>query len=166
MSLVERAMNSGRRTSYYHYDPFLPVATVAAVLYTIAFVLTVIQWIWYRAWVWSIMVVSSASTYASGPCHSLSLNLTLNSVEAMGYISRCASVQNKLERPVYVLQFALIILAPVLIAALPPRFITLISVGFDIIALLLQLGGAVMITSVDGTDRDDKDKLNTGKHVA
>jgi hypothetical protein len=112
-------------------------------------------------------------------------------VEAIGYIGRCISVQNKLERPVYVLQFALIILAPVLMAAccyiifgrilflivpqeahtfrlcwVSPRFITPTFVGFDIIALLLQLGGAVMITSVDAADEDAKNKLNTGKHVA
>ncbi|KAJ5375734.1 ZIP metal ion transporter [Penicillium concentricum] len=172
MSLIERAMHSERRTSYYHYEPSLPVAIVAAVLYTIAFVLTVIQWIRYRAWIWSIMVISAA-------------------MEAIGYIGRCISVQNTLERPVYVLQFALIILAPVLMAAccyiifsrilflivpqeartfrlcwVPPRYITPIFVGFDIIALMLQLGGAVMITSVDATDLDAKDKLNTGKHVA
>ncbi|KAJ5205255.1 ZIP metal ion transporter [Penicillium cf. griseofulvum] len=172
MSLIERAVQSERRTSFYHYDPSQAVSIIAAVLYTIAFVLTAIQWIRYRAWIWSIMVISAA-------------------MEAIGYIGRCVSVQNKLEKSVYVLQFSLIILAPVLMAAccyilfsrilflivpreartfrlcwVPPQFITPIFVGFDILALLLQLGGAVMITSVDAADKDAKNKLNTGKHVA
>ncbi|KAJ6150481.1 ZIP metal ion transporter [Penicillium samsonianum] len=172
MSLIERATHSETRTSFYGYDPSLAVAIVAAVLYTVAFLLTAIQWIRYRAWVWSIMVLSAA-------------------MEAIGYIGRCVSVQNILERPVYVLQFSLVILAPVLMAACcyvifsrilflvvpqeartfrlcwaPPRFITPIFVGCDIIALLLQLGGAVMISAVDATDKDVKNKLNTGKHVA
>ena len=89
------------------------------------------------------------------------------------------------------LQFSLVILAPVLMAAccyiifgrilflivpkeartlrlcwVPPRFITPIFVGCDIIALLLQLGGAVIISAVDATDKDAENKLNMGKHVA
>ncbi|CAI7602228.1 unnamed protein product [Penicillium glandicola] len=171
MALIERATNN-TRTSFYGYDPSLAVAVVAAVLYTIAFLLTAIQWIRYRAWVWSVMVLSAA-------------------MEAIGYIGRCVSVQNTLERPIYVLQFSLVILAPVLMAAccyvifsrilflivpqeartfrlcwVPPRFITPIFVGCDIVALLLQLGGAVMISSVDATAEDAKSKLNAGKHVA
>ncbi|KGO57729.1 RTA-like protein [Penicillium expansum] len=172
MSLISRATHSETTTPFYLYNPSLAVAIVAAVLYTIAFLLTTIQWIWYRAWVWSVMVLSAV-------------------MEAIGYIARCVSVQNTLERPVYVLQFSLVILAPVLMAAccyiifgrilflvvpqeartlrlcwVPPRFITPIFVGCDVVALLLQLGGAVMISAVDGKDKDAKDKLNTGKHVA
>ncbi|OQD99741.1 hypothetical protein PENVUL_c061G07704 [Penicillium vulpinum] len=172
MSLIERAMHGERRISYYHYNPSLAVAIVAAVLYTIAFLLTAIQWVRYRAWVWSVMVLSAA-------------------MEAIGYIGRCVSVKNPLQRDVYVLQFALVILAPVLMAAccyiifsrilflvvpkeqrtfrlcwVPPRWITPIFVGFDIIALLLQLGGAVMISTVEVTDKDARKNLNTGKHVA
>jgi hypothetical protein len=90
-----------------------------------------------------------------------------------------------------VLQFSLIILAPVLMAAccyilfgrilflivpaeertfqlcwVPPRFITPIFVGFDIVALLLQLGGAVLITSADGTSSNAKDKFDHGRNIA
>ncbi|KGO73876.1 Zinc/iron permease [Penicillium italicum] len=172
MSLIERATDSERTTPFYHYNPSLAVAIVAAVLYTIVFLLTTVQWIRYRAWVWSVMVLSAV-------------------MEAIGYIGRCVSVQNTLKRPVYVLQFALVILAPVLMAAccyilfgrilflivpqekrtfrlcwVPPRFITPIFVGCDVVALLLQLGGAVMISAVDGTDKDARNKLSTGKHVA
>lgn len=48
----------------------------------------------------------------------------------------------------------------------PPRFITPIFVGFDIVALLLQLGGAVLITSADGTSSDAKDKFDRGRNIA
>lgn len=110
-------------------------------------------------------------------------------MEAVGYIGRCISTQNVTEKPVYVLQFSLIILAPVLMAAccyilfsrilflvvpkesrtfklcwVPPRFITPIFVGFDIVALLLQLSGAVMISST--SPGDSHDKLDKGKAIA
>lgn len=117
--------------------------------------------------------------------------LTPLTVEAVGYISRCISTQNVTDKPIYVLQFSLIILAPVLMAAccyilfsrilflvvpreertlrlcwVPPRFITPLFVGFDVVALFLQLVGAVMISSVDASDPDGASKLNRGKHIA
>lgn len=117
--------------------------------------------------------------------------LTERSVEAAGWISRCISVKDVTDKPSYSVQFGLVILAPVLMAAccyiifsrilflivprekrtfklcwVPPRFITPLFVGFDIVALLLQMGGAIMITSVDDNDKNARDKLNTGKHVA
>ncbi|KAJ5758608.1 RTA1 like protein-domain-containing protein [Penicillium odoratum] len=170
MTLESRAHET--RVSYYRYDPSLAVAIVAAVLYSIAFILTFIQWIRYKAWIWVIMVLAAA-------------------MEAVGYIGRCISTQNVTSRPVYVLQFALIVLAPVLMAAccyilfsrilflvvphdartfqlcwVPPRFITPIFVGFDIVALLLQLSGAVMISSVSVTDAAAAHKIFKGKAIA
>ncbi|KAJ5223811.1 RTA1 like protein-domain-containing protein [Penicillium chermesinum] len=170
MGLSTRAHKAG--TSFYRYDPSLAVAVIAAALYGIAFILTVIQWIRYKAWVWVVMVVASG-------------------MEAVGYIARCFSTQNVTTKSTYVLQFALIILAPVLMAAccyvvfsrilflvvplqsrtfklcwVPPRFLTSIFVGFDIVALLLQLVGALMITSVDPGDTSGQDKLDHGKSIA
>lgn len=112
-------------------------------------------------------------------------------MEAVGYIGRCISVQNDADRPVYVLQFSLLVLAPVMMAAayyvifgrivflvipreartlrliwVPPRFITPLFVGFDVVALFLQLVGAVVITSVDPTSTNASNKINTGKRVA
>ncbi|KAJ5805225.1 ZIP metal ion transporter, partial [Penicillium riverlandense] len=172
LSPMMHPIQSTHDASYYRYNPSLAVAIVAAVLYGIAFILTLVQWVRYRAWVWVVMVIASA-------------------MEAVGYISRCISVENVTKREVYVVQFALIILAPVLIAAccyivfgrilflvvpsesrtlrlcwVPPRFITPIFVGFDILALLLQLVGAVMIASVSPTDTHAAHRLNTGKRVA
>lgn len=61
MSLIERATQPEMR-SYYRYNPSLAPAVVAAVLYTIAFIGTLVQWVRYRAWIWAIMVVAAAST--------------------------------------------------------------------------------------------------------
>ncbi|KAJ5215615.1 RTA1 like protein-domain-containing protein [Penicillium cinerascens] len=160
------------RKSLYRYDPSIAVAIVAAVLYGIAFILTFIRWIRYKSWVWVVMVVASA-------------------MEAVGYIGRCVSIQDLTDRPVYILQFSLVILAPVLMAAccyivfsrilflivpreertfrlcwVPPRWITPLFVGFDVIALFLQLVGAVIISSVNIDDADAESKLNRGKHIA
>ncbi|KAJ5363551.1 RTA1 like protein-domain-containing protein [Penicillium cataractarum] len=172
MLVEERSIQHTGNGSFYRYNPSLAVAIVAAVLYGIAFILTLVQWIRYKSWVWIVMVVAAA-------------------MEAVGYIGRCISTQNVTDKPVYVLQFALIILAPVLMAAccyvlfsrilflivpreertfrlcwVPPRFITPLFVGFDVVALFLQLVGAVMISSVDSTDTDAASKLNRGKHIA
>ncbi|KAJ5150161.1 RTA1 like protein-domain-containing protein [Penicillium atrosanguineum] len=172
MTLEMRANTGGDDVSYYRYNPSLAVAIVAAVLYGIAFILTFIQWFRFKSWVWVVMVTASA-------------------MEAVGYIARCVSTQNVTDKSIYALQFSLIILAPVLMAAccyiifsrilflivpreertfklcwVPPRFITPIFVGFDVIALLLQLGGAVIITSVSPDDNNAADKLNRGKHIA
>lgn len=112
-------------------------------------------------------------------------------MEVVAYIARCVSTQNVTNKSIYALQFSLIILAPVLMAAccyilfsrilflivpreertfklcwVPPRFITPIFVGFDIVALLLQLGGAVIITSLSPDDNGATDKLNEGRHIA
>ncbi|KAJ5780181.1 RTA-like protein [Penicillium paradoxum] len=112
-------------------------------------------------------------------------------MEAAGYIGRCFSAKDVTERSMYALQFSLLILAPVLMAAccyivfgrilflvvpkeartfrlcwVSPRFITPIFVGCDIIALLLQLGGALMLSAVDVAKKNSEDTLNTGKRVA
>ena len=117
--------------------------------------------------------------------------LTSLSVEAVGYIGRCISTQNVTDKPIYTLQFSLVVLAPVLMAAccyvlfsrilflvvpreertirlcwVPPRFITPLFVGFDVVALLLQLIGAIMISSVGPSDSNATSKLNRGKHIA
>ena len=49
------------QASYYRYDPSFPAAVTAAVLFTVAFAATLIQWLRYRSWVWTVMVVASAS---------------------------------------------------------------------------------------------------------
>jgi hypothetical protein len=53
------------RESYYNYDPSVGAAIVFAVLYGIAFVGTVVQWIRFRPVIWLVMVISAASTSIS-----------------------------------------------------------------------------------------------------
>ncbi|KAL4980442.1 RTA1 like protein-domain-containing protein [Aspergillus desertorum] len=159
-------------SSYYQYGPSLGAAAVFAALYSLAFIGTAVQWIRFRPVVWLAMVIAAA-------------------MEAVGYIFRCISTQDTSARTVYVLQFVLLILAPVLMAGalyvlfgriiflvvpkdqrtftvcwVPPRWITPIFVGFDIGALMLQLVGAVMITSGNGNSQDDSDTFNRGRDLA
>ncbi|KAK9375621.1 RTA1 like protein-domain-containing protein [Lipomyces chichibuensis] len=158
--------------SYYDYTPSQTAAAVFAALFSAAFSATFIQWIRYRAWVWLVMVVAA-------------------SMESLGYIFRSISTRHTDNRGVFIAQFSLIILAPVLIAAscyvifgrivfhvipahsrtmkflwVPPRFITLIFVFCDIVALFLQLVGAVIVSGTQPTDPDAKSKLSRGKDIA
>lgn len=157
---------------YFKYSPSTPAAIVVGALYTIVFIVTFVQWIRYRAWVWLFMVLP-------------------NGMEAAGYIIRVIATKHVYDKTYYVPQYVLIVLAPVIMAAacyivfgrilfhivpkedrktsllwIPPRFVTPIFVTGDIIALFLQLIGAVMITSVGPTTSNPQDKLNTGKNIA
>ncbi|KAL2809172.1 RTA1 like protein-domain-containing protein [Aspergillus granulosus] len=158
--------------SYYHYDPSVAAAVIFAVLYGIAFVGTIVQWFRFRPVVWLVMVISAA-------------------MESIGYIARCVSVRDVSARTPFSLQFGLLILAPVLMAGalyvlfgriiflvvpkeqrtfkicwVPPRWVTPIFVGFDILALFLQLVGAVMITSANGISQEDIDAFDRGRNLA
>ncbi|KKK16093.1 hypothetical protein P175DRAFT_0426608 [Aspergillus ochraceoroseus IBT 24754] len=157
---------------FYHYNPSLIAAAIFAALYGIAFVLTVVQWVRFRPRVWLVMVAAAG-------------------MEVVGYITRCLSTWNVTEKSIYVLQFALLVLAPVLMAGVcyvlfgrilflavpkehrtlrvcwvPPRFVTQVFVGFDILALLLQLAGVVFITSGNGESKDAIDQFNRGRDLA
>ncbi|OKL64584.1 hypothetical protein UA08_00586 [Talaromyces atroroseus] len=158
--------------SYYDYNPSLAAAAIFTVLYAILFLLTTALWLKHRAWVCTIMVVAAA-------------------MEMVGYLSRTLSTLNVDNRTLYVLQVSLTVLAPVLIAGfcyilfgriiflvvprelrtlrliwVPPRFVTPIFVFFDIVALLLQLSGAVIISSIQATDPDFQEKIHHGKTLA
>ncbi|KAI9373259.1 RTA1 like protein-domain-containing protein [Aspergillus egyptiacus] len=158
--------------SYYHYNPSQAAAAVFAVLYGLAFVGTVVQWLRFRPVVWLVMVIAAG-------------------MEAVGYIARSISAGDVTAQAIFVVQFALIILAPVLMAGalyvlfgriiflvvpkdqrtfkicwVPPRFVTPVFVGFDIIALFLQLVGAVMITAGNGSSQEDIDSFNRGRKLA
>ena len=106
--------------SYYRYDPSLPAAIVVSVLYSLAFVGTAVQWLRYKSWVWIIMVLTAGSkcdlihNYPSMKSREAK-NRTV--VEAGGHVVRCISTQNIADKDIYVVQFSLVVLAPVLIAA-------------------------------------------------
>lgn len=184
-----------QQISFYRYNPSLAAAGLFAALYGIGLLLTTFLWLKHRAWVCAVLVIAAASMYTNPIC--LFLHVKPNRtdfsllVETIGYIGRCVSTQNVYNQPIYVLQFSLTVLAPVLIAAfcyivfgritfyvvpkksrtikliwVPPRFVTPIFVVCDIIALLLQLSGAVMIASTQTTDADAQTRLNHGKGIA
>jgi hypothetical protein len=47
--------------SYYRYSPSLGTAIAVAVLYSLAFIGTAVQWLRYKSWVWIIMVLAAGS---------------------------------------------------------------------------------------------------------
>lgn len=48
---------------FYHYTPSLDAAIVVAVLFTLAAIGTTLQFLRFRSWVWSIMVVGAGSKF-------------------------------------------------------------------------------------------------------
>ncbi|KAH7233515.1 RTA1 like protein-domain-containing protein [Fusarium tricinctum] len=155
--------------SYYLYNPSEALAGVVAGLYAVSFFATLYQIIRKKAWVWLFMLLAIA-------------------MEVIGYVARVVSATEPSKKGPYVVQFTLVILPPVLMAGViyvvfarivywvvppesrtlsflwvPPRFITLLFVGFDVISLLLQLIAAVLIAGTDPTEHDAKSKLNLGK---
>ncbi|KAH8880977.1 RTA1-domain-containing protein [Thozetella sp. PMI_491] len=157
---------------YPYFQPSAPAAAVVCALFAISLIGGTYQTIRDKAWIWFIMLLAVA-------------------MEAVGYGARIASANDVTARTVYVIQFCLIILAPVIMAGIiyvvfgrivflvvppesrtiktlwvPARWLTLIFVGFDIFALFLQLIGAVMLSSTQVTDSNAADRLKTGKNLA
>jgi hypothetical protein len=98
MASVLVKMSNKLHVSYYKYVPSKEAAIVVAVLYCLAFAGTLLQFMRYRSWVWTVMVLAAA-------------------MEAGGYIARVLSINDVYDKDIYVVQYALIILAPVLMAA-------------------------------------------------
>ncbi|KAH8909497.1 RTA1 like protein [Coniochaeta sp. PMI_546] len=156
----------------YLYQPSQAVAAVACGLYSLGFLISIFHIFRQKAWIWFIMAIGIG-------------------MEAVGYGARIASAGDVTQRTVYIVQFCLIILAPVLMAGViylvfgrivfhvvpaesrtikllwvPARWVTPIFVGFDIIALLTQVVGAVMLATTELTDPNAMTKLNRGKTIA
>ncbi|KAF5024655.1 hypothetical protein F66182_3277 [Fusarium sp. NRRL 66182] len=161
--------HGGLDMDYYLYNPSEALAGVTAGLYALSFCITLYQIIRNKAWVWLVMLLGIA-------------------MEIIGYASRVVSATRPSEKGPYAVQFTLVILAPVLMAGViyvvfartvywvvppesrtlrflwvPPRFITLLFVGCDILSLLFQLVAAVFIAGTDPTDSNAESKLNLGK---
>lgn len=94
--LLDRA--AYHNVSFYHYAPSKDAAIVVAVLYSLAFVGTLLQFMRYRSWVWTVMLLAAA-------------------MEAGGYIARIISIGSPYNKNIYVVQYTFVILAPVLMAA-------------------------------------------------
>ncbi|TVY26856.1 hypothetical protein LHYA1_G004427 [Lachnellula hyalina] len=78
-------------------------------------------------------------------------------MESIRYIVRSLSTRKPDDKVLYVLSFARIILAPVLMAA---------ACYYCIFALLLQMICAIKVTSINPSDADAVSKANKGKRMA
>jgi hypothetical protein len=170
--LMDRATKQAVRTSYYLYSPSVAAAGVATALFGIGACIMIWQVIRYRAWIWFSMVVAVL-------------------MEFIGFAARTYSTLNVLHRPTYIIQYCLILLAPVVIAGaiyvafgrlvlkvvppegrtlgllwVPVRWLTPIFVFFDIAALLIQVTGALMLVNTPDTDPDYRKKITTGRDIA
>ncbi|KAI2639668.1 RTA1-domain-containing protein [Hypomontagnella submonticulosa] len=158
--------------SFYAYTPSAAVAAVCCALFGIALIWSTIMTIRKRSWVWTAQLLAIL-------------------MEVVGYADRIISANNTSNLNLYAVQFCVIILAPVLMAGaiyvvfgrivfhvvpaqerttrllwIPPRWITPIFVAFDILSLIVQLIGAVAVSSTKATDENAANKLKIGKDVA
>ncbi|KAI1448230.1 RTA1-domain-containing protein [Annulohypoxylon stygium] len=158
--------------SFYDYDPSIPAAVVVCVLFGLTLIWSTFMTIRKRSWVWTVQIIAIL-------------------MEVVGYAVRIVSANDPTSLSPYAVQFCVIILAPVLMAGaiyvvfgrivfhvvpaeerttrllwIPPRWITPIFVTFDVVALLVQLIGAVSVSSTQATDEDAANKLKLGKDIA
>ncbi|CAK7219690.1 hypothetical protein SCUCBS95973_003903 [Sporothrix curviconia] len=159
-------------TYYPYFQPSTAAAGVMCALFAIGLVVSTYETIRYKSWIWFVMLLAIA-------------------MEAVGYGARIGSASHVTDRDLYIIQFCLIILAPVFMAGIvyvafgrivfhvvppeartvrllwvPARWLTPIFVGFDIFALFLQLVGAVIISGTQITTPNAAHKLKTGKNLA
>ncbi|KYG44293.1 hypothetical protein M433DRAFT_110468 [Acidomyces richmondensis BFW] len=166
-------LRKDRPYGYWPYEPNHSAAIAAAALYAVVTFITVFQYFWYRAWVWLVIIIASI-------------------MELLGFIARVKSSeqQNWDNHGLYTMQFVLIVLAPVLMAAgyyvifgrivfrvlprkyatakviwVPPQFCTLIFVSCDMVSFALQAIGAVIVVTASPTNSDFKSKENRGKSI-
>ncbi|KAI1082196.1 RTA1-domain-containing protein [Whalleya microplaca] len=132
------------RASYYYYEPSLALAALFCGLFGLTFVYATFMTIRKRSWVWTVQLLAVL-------------------MEVVGYGARIGSTREPSDRNLYIIQFCLVILAPVLMAA---RWITPIFVSFDIVALIIQLIGAIIVSGTQPTDENAQDKMNLGKNIA
>ncbi|KAI0023159.1 RTA1-domain-containing protein [Xylariomycetidae sp. FL0641] len=158
--------------SKYKYDPSEAATIVATALFGVSFLYCTYLTIKSRAWVWTVMVVAVL-------------------LEVLGFGIRILSVNNVTSKPPYVVQFIFVVLAPVLMAGViyvvfgrivfhvvpvedrstrllwvPPNWITPTFVTFDIIALVLQGAGAIIVSSTNPTEENSDQKIDRGRDIA
>ena len=87
------------KTYYPYFSPSVPAAAVVCALFSIGFIVSFYQTIRTKAWIWFVMLVAIG-------------------MECVGYGARTASAHDVSARTVYIIQFCLIILAPVIMAGI------------------------------------------------
>ncbi|KAF2188337.1 RTA1-domain-containing protein [Zopfia rhizophila CBS 207.26] len=164
-------------TDPYHYEPNVPVAITAAVLFTLVSLILIYQYFRYRSWFFWTMIIGVL-------------------MEAVGYIARIPSAQNTHKDTPFLISFLLILLGPSFLAAacyttfsrilwfscpesslnlrtlwIPPHFVTPIFVTLDLISFLIQTIGAGQISrSYDrnpdqGTINETEQRVVTGRII-
>lgn len=154
---------AGEKFELYHYNPSLPAAIAAAVLFLGSTSVHAFQMSKNRTWYWIPFVIGGT-------------------FEILGYTFRSISSQDKTAVPPYVGQSLLLLLAPALFAAsiymvlgriiamLPNgekhslirrNWMTKIFVIGDVISFMMQGGGGGILGSAKG----DKDKQKLGEHM-
>lgn len=155
MELISRAPShhSAKFSEYVYASgiPNKPLSIVATILYGLILVAHTGQMIRYRAWYFSAVVVAGI-------------------METLGYITRTISCNDVSSRGLFICQFALVVLAPVLVAAgdyiifgklleqilggpraralgVPARWVTVIFITGDILSFILQGAGAGIMSS-------------------
>ncbi|KAH8148533.1 uncharacterized protein LAJ45_07244 [Morchella importuna] len=154
--------------SYYDYNPSRTLAIIATALYATTCTLHILQVARYRAWYFSVIIVAGL-------------------METFGYATRVLSQADVFSRGLFIAQFSLVVLAPVLIAAasyilfgrlletvlpggrnarslgVPARWVTWIFLTGDITSFVLQgIGAGIMSGASGGTNMK---KMNTGRDV-
>ena len=123
-------------STFYLYNPSTAAAIVFAILYAVENIILLYQLIRYRAWAWIAFCAASISksdlkswirrTSTSSFLASRS-KADFSQVELLGYIARVVSTKNVDQKGIYVAQFALVVLAPILMAA--AYYVIFVSAG-------------------------------------
>ncbi|RMZ81940.1 hypothetical protein DV737_g2305, partial [Chaetothyriales sp. CBS 132003] len=154
------------REGRYNYPPSFAAAIVFAVLFGLAMAINLFQLFRHRAWFWWVM------------------NFAV-SMELVGYITRAVSVKNLFNRNIFIVQTVMILVAPAVMAAacymsfgrvtiwvvpkefqtvkhlwVPPRRVTPVFVGCDVLSFFVQVVGGSMVAGANTPS-----KANTGKNV-
>jgi len=150
----------------YNYPPSFAAAVIFVVLFGIAAAVNLFQLFRHRAWFWWVMNFAVI-------------------MELVGYVSRAVSVKNLDNRNIFIVQTVMILVAPAVMAAacymsfgrvtiwvvpkefqtvrhlwVPPRRVTPVFVGCDILSFFIQVIGGSMVAAANS-----RDKANRGKNI-
>ncbi|KAJ9619709.1 uncharacterized protein PV06_00009 [Exophiala oligosperma] len=150
----------------YDYDPSFAAAIIFLVLFAIATAINLFQFFRHRAWFWWVMNFAVI-------------------MELVGYIARTISIKNLHSRNIFIVQTVMILVAPAVMAAacymsfgrvtiwvvpkdyqtvkhlwVPPRRITPVFVGFDILSFFVQVIGGSMVAAASNIN-----SANRGRNV-
>ncbi|KAF2637022.1 RTA1 like protein [Massarina eburnea CBS 473.64] len=162
-------MSTPKKFIQYHYDPSKPAAITLTVLFALTTLLHIYQSILLRkrlAWFMLPFILGST-------------------LETLGYAARISSSNNPTAQTPYILQTLFILLAPALMAAsiymilgriikltrgaafalIRRNWLTGIFVLGDILSIVTQAVGGIMLTSSKGTLQEQKDRKIKGKNI-